>query len=100
MEDMGYRRLAMVVALVLTACMEEASPVAAQHAKAALSAPVKAACKEVKCVSSCDGVDASFDDPVYSFSGSFSAPGAQETIVSLFPCGESLTRRQAGLTAL
>src|SRR5262245_27154732 len=99
------RRLGVAAAAAVIVFVEAAPPVAGQGAKSALPAPVQAACKEVKrCVPSCDGVDVDLDDPVFhpvgSFPGSFSAPGAQETIVSLFPCGESFSRRQVGLTAL
>jgi hypothetical protein len=38
--------------------------------------------------------------PTAEFSGAFTAPRAQEAIVSLFPCGETFSKRQAGVTAL
>lgn len=67
--------------------------------------PVRTACKEVtRCASSCEGVDAAEDDPPHAvtatFRGAFSAPGAEEAIVSLFPCGESFSRRHHGTTVL
>ena len=64
---------------------------------------VRAACAEVDCRPSCDGVEPG-DEPIYTavgrFPGSFTAKGAQEAVVSLFPCGEVFSRRQAGLTSL
>jgi hypothetical protein len=70
-----------------------------------LTPPVRAACANVAaCRPSCEGVPSGEDQPVYSavgeFPGFFSAPGVEEAIVSLFPCGETLSRRQEGLTAL
>src|SRR5262249_54486761 len=67
--------------------------------------PVRTACQEVQaCRPSCDGVEADEESQTYApigvFAGSFTAPRAQEAIVSLFPCGETFSRRQAGVTAL
>src|SRR5262249_6875100 len=63
------------------------------------------ACTKVAtCRPTCEGAPANDDAPVYApvgeFPGSFSSPGAEEAIVSLFPCGEAFSRRQQGLTAL
>jgi len=98
----GALRVASTLGLVLLPALLSAGN---DEAKDALAPPVRTLCKEVaECRPSCDGVDADEDRRVYApvahFPGSFTAPRAQEAIVSLFPCGEAFTERQAGLTAL
>jgi hypothetical protein len=90
------------VALVVGGASAHAS--LADEGARSLAPAMLAACKDVACVPSCDGVDAGDESPFYTavgrFPGSFTSAGAQEAIVSLFPCGEVFSRRQAGITAL
>jgi hypothetical protein len=96
-------------ALVILGLAVWASAAVAQGAAAVASptpssgneAIVRAACRPPeRCVKGCAGQDREHSYVTYVQRGAFTAPGAEEALVSLFPCGEEGSRREAGTLAL